>query len=243
MISKMGIANLIIIGLAIGVGFYVQTVAGFAAGLFAIPILISVLPMQEAIALMSIFLLIFSVILVYKNWEKIEQKTVLELSIGVIIGLAIGILILKTGNPVFLKRLLGIFTILFVLYHFLSHKKINIPGNLGVLFGLAGGFFSGMFSAGGPTYVMYIYNRIDSASIFRATIIGILAVTNTLRIPMLVVSDILTTNTLLTALYMLPVFVIALLLGNRTYHKINEGKFKTILMILLGISGISLLIR
>ena len=103
--------------------------------------------------------------------------------------------------------------------------------------------FSGMFSAGGPTYVMYVYNRIDSASVFRATLIGILAITNTLRIPMLVVSDILPPDTLLMALYMLPVFITALLLGNKTYHKINEGKFKTILMILLGISGISLLIR
>ena len=239
----MGIAHLTIIGIGIGLGFYVQTVAGFAAGLFAIPILISVLPMQEAIALMSIFLLIFSIILVYKNWKKIEQKTVLELSIGVIIGLSVGILILKTGNPIFLKRLLGIFTILFVAYNFLSRNKLKIPGKLGVLFGLAGGIFSGMFSAGGPPYVMYIYNRIDSASIFRATIIGILAVTNTLRVPMLVVSDILTPDTLLIALYMLPVFIIALLLGNKTYHKVNEGKFKVILMILLGISGISLLIR
>ena len=239
----MGIAHLTVIGIGIGLGFYVQTVAGFAAGLFAIPILISVLPMQEAIALMSIFLLIFSVILVYKNWKKIEQKTVLELSIGVIIGLSVGILILKTGNPIFLKRLLGAFTILFVIYNFISRNKLKIPGKLGVLFGIAGGIFSGMFSAGGPPYVMYIYNRIDSASIFRATIIGILAVTNTLRVPMLVVSDILTFDTLLIALYMLPVFIIALLLGNKTYHKVNEGKFKLILMILLGISGISLLIR
>jgi len=239
----MGIAHLTVIGIGIGLGFYVQTVAGFAAGLFAIPILISVLPMQEAIALMSIFLLIFSVILVYKNWKKIEQKTVLELSVGVIIGLGVGILILKTGNPIFLKRVLGAFTILFVAYNFISRNKLKIPGNLGVLFGLAGGIFSGMFSAGGPPYVMYIYNRIDSASIFRATIIGILAVTNTLRVPMLVVSDILTPDTLLIAMYMLPVFIIALLLGNKTYHKVNEGKFKTILMILLGISGISLLIR
>jgi len=239
----MGIAHLTVIGIGIGLGFYVQTVAGFAAGLFAIPILISVLPMEEAIALMSIFLLIFSVILVYKNWKKIEQKTVLELSVGVIIGLGVGILILKTGNPIFLKRVLGAFTILFVAYNFISRNKLKIPGNLGVLFGLAGGIFSGMFSAGGPPYVMYIYNRIDSASIFRATIIGILAVTNTLRVPMLVVSDILTPDTLLIAMYMLPVFIIALLLGNKTYHKVNEGKFKTILMILLGISGISLLIR
>lgn len=238
----MGILQVAIMGLGIGLGFYIQTVAGFAAGLFAIPILMSVLPMQEAIALLSVFLLLFSVILVAKNWGNIEKRTVLELATGIVVGLSGGILILKIGNPLFLKRMLGIFTLLFVGYHFLSKQKLKIPGKLGVLFGLAGGVFSGMFSAGGPTYVLYVYNRIDSASVFRATLIGILAITNTLRVPMLIVSDILTVHTLKIAVYLLPVFVVAIMLGNRTYHKINEGRFKTILMILLGISGVSLLL-
>jgi hypothetical protein len=236
------IFTLIIACLGIGVGFYIQTVAGFAAGLFAVPVLLSVFPMQEAIALLSVFLLIFSIILVKQNWKKIDKKMVLELSAGIVIGLAGGIWILRTGNPVFLKRLLGVFTILFVIYNLFNLKKIRIPGKLGVLFGLAGGMFSGMFSAGGPTYVMYVYNNIDSASVFRATLIGILAITNTLRVPMLVASDLLNTQTLLHALYILPVFTLALMLGKRTYHKINEGKFKNLLMILLGISGISLII-
>ena len=119
----MGIVNLIIAGIGIGVGFYVQTVVGFAASLFAIPILLSVLPMQQAIALMSVFLLLFSIVLVYKNWQSIEKKTVLELSIGIIIGLSAGVTILKTGSPVILKKLLGIFILLFIAYNYLKKKK------------------------------------------------------------------------------------------------------------------------
>ncbi|MFO8235041.1 MAG: sulfite exporter TauE/SafE family protein [Bacteroidales bacterium] len=236
----MGILNLLVAGIGIGVGFYVQTVAGFAASLFAIPVLLNVLPMQESIALMSVFLLLFSIILVYKNWISIDKKTVFELSIGITIGLSAGILILKTGNPLILKKLLGVFIFFFIAYNYFSKKRFKIPGKLGILFGIAGGVFSGMFSAGGPTYVMYVYNRIDASSIFRATLIGILAITNIIRIPMLIISDILTTETLKTALYLLPVFAIALMTGNKTYHKINEEKFKHILMILLGISGISM---
>lgn len=237
----MGVINIAIASLGIGLGFYVQTIAGFAASLFAVPVLLNVLPMQEAIALISVFLLLFSAVLVYKNWHSIEKKTVLELSSGILIGLSAGVLILKTANPVILKKLLGVFIFLFIAHNYLNKKKLNIPGKLGVLFGVAGGMFSGMFSAGGPTYVMYVYNKIDSANIFRATLIGILAITNILRIPMLIASDILTTETLLMALYILPVFAIALLLGNKTYNKVNEKKFKHILMILLGISGVSLI--
>ena len=234
---------LIILIAGISLGFFIQTVAGFAGGLFALPIILQVIPMQEAVAYLSVFLCLFSILLVYRNWNNIDKKTVQELGVGIIVGLAAGVGILKMGSPLILKRLLGVFILLFVAYHFLKKKKLNLPGRWGILFGLAGGVFSGMFSAGGPTYVMYVYNRIDGAAVFRATLIGILSITNILRLPMLVVSDILTTDILLTSLYIAPAFALALFLGNRLYKKINEHAFKNILMILLVVSGISLLIR
>jgi uncharacterized membrane protein YfcA len=235
--------QLIILIAGIGLGFFIQTVAGFAGGLFALPIILQVIPMQEAVAYLSVFLCLFSILLVYRNWSEIDKKTVQELSVGIIVGLAAGVGILKMGSPILLKRLLGVFILLFVGYHFFRKKKIRLPGRWGILFGLAGGVFSGMFSAGGPTYVMYVYNRIDGAAVFRATLIGILSITNILRLPMLVVSDILTTDILMTSLYIVPAFLLALFLGNKLYKRINEHAFKNILMILLVVSGISLLIR
>jgi len=234
---------LIILITGIGLGFFVQTVAGFAGGLFALPIILQVIPMQEAVAYLSVFLCLFSILLVYKTWPEIDKKTVKELSLGIVVGLAVGVIILKLGSPDILKRLLGVFILLFVGYHFLKKKKIRIPGGSGLFFGLAGGVFSGMFSAGGPTYVMYVYNKIDGAAVFRATLIGILSITNILRLPMLVVSDILTVDILTNSLMILPFFVLALFFGNKLYTKINAHTFKNILMILLVVSGLSLLIR
>jgi hypothetical protein len=239
----METVQLLILIMGIGLGFFVQTVAGFAGGLFALPIILHVIPMQEAVAYISIFLCIFSILLVYKTWPKIDKTTVKELSVGIVVGLAAGVAILKVGSPVILKRMLGGFILLFVTYHYLKKRKMRLAGRWGILFGLAGGVFSGMFSAGGPTYVVYVYNRIDGASVFRATLIGILSITNIMRLPMLVVSDILTTDILLTSLYVMPFFILALILGNRLYNHINEDTFKNVLMILLVVSGISLLIR
>ena len=240
----METVQLIILIIGVGLGFFVQTVAGFAGGLFALPIILQAFPMQEAVAYLSIFLCIFSILLVYKTWPQIDKGTIKELVAGIIAGLGVGVLILKTGNPVILKKFLGGFILLFIGYHLISKKGFRLPGKLGILFGLAGGLFSGVFSAGGgPTYVMYVYNKISSASVFRATIIGILSITNILRVPMLIASDILTADILLHSVYILPFFIAALFFGNRIYGKINEQDFRNILFILLAASGISLIVR
>jgi uncharacterized membrane protein YfcA len=50
----MDSTELIVLITGVGFGFFVQTVAGFAGGLFALPIILQVFSMQEAVAFLSI---------------------------------------------------------------------------------------------------------------------------------------------------------------------------------------------
>jgi len=235
--------HLLILIIGVGLGFYVQSVVGFAAALVALPIILNVLNIQESVALLSIFFLIFSIILISKNWKLIDKKTILEMLIGIIAGLFLGIYILKFGSPIILKKVLGIFVILFVGYLFIKKKKIQFFKKLGLLFGFTGGTFSGLFSTGGPPFVFYIYNKLDKSNIVRATIIGTIGITDFLRFPLLIFSGILTYDIFIKSLYVTPIFFISLYLGNKTYHRINENIFKNVLMIFLILSGVSLILR
>ena len=77
-LKSMETVQLIILIIGVGLGFFVQTVAGFAGGLFALPIILQAFPMQEAVAYLSIFLCIFSILLVYKTWPQIDKDTIKE---------------------------------------------------------------------------------------------------------------------------------------------------------------------
>jgi uncharacterized protein len=132
---------------------------------------------------------------------------------------------------------------MFAIYSFIDKKKIVAFSNKGFLFGIVGGVFSGMFSTGGPLYVMYIYNRIAESDVIRATIIGTMGITNFLRVPMLISSGLLTYDIFVLSLYLIPVFIIALILGQLTYSRIDEKLFKKAVLIVLVISGVSLLVR
>ena len=233
--------NLIIIIVAVSLGFFVQTVVGFAAALVAIPILLQVMNLQESVALMSVFFFLFSIVLIYKNWKLIDKNTIKEMVVGIIIGLILGTLILKFGSPLILKKGLGVFVLLYVGYSLLKKKRIAIIQKFGGVLGFLGGIFSGLFGTGGPILVVYILNKLEKSVVMRATIIGALGVTNFLRVPLLIFSGIMTTKTMVLSLYIFPFFLLALFFGHKVYKKVNENVFKNVVMLLLVFSAISLI--
>lgn len=235
--------SLLIIIIGVFLGFFVQTLVGFSAGLFALPIILFVLDLQEAVALMAVLLFIFSLILVPKNWRHINKKIVLEVGIGMILGLLIGIYILVSVDPAILIKLLGIFILFYVGYSYVKKAKIEIFNKLGFVFGTLGGIFSGIFASGGPLIAMYVTNKLNKANIIRGTIIGIFGISNFLRVPIFIYSNVLTLDIFLKSLYVLPFFLIALFAGHKLYRKINDELFKHIVMVVLVLSAVSLLMK
>jgi len=233
----------LILGLGVALGFFVQTVAGFAAAPVALPILLSVFSIQESVALLSVYFFLISVILVSKNYRLMDRRAVFELGVASIVGMVLGVVILKLGKPIILKRALGAFILFFVGFTYIQKTKIELFKKLGVLFGLTGGFFAGLFSTGGPLFVVYIYNKIKKSRNMRATIIGMTGLTGFLRVPALMMSGMFTYNTVLTAVYALPFFVVSVYLGKNTYKRIDEKTFQNMLRLILTLSGISLIMR
>ena len=88
--------NLAVISIAVFLGFLLQTTIGFAASLIVLPILLFIYDFREATALLSLFLVAFSLIQVPSNWKDIDKKSLLSLSITGAIGLFIGIILQRS---------------------------------------------------------------------------------------------------------------------------------------------------
>ncbi|MDT0689609.1 sulfite exporter TauE/SafE family protein [Salegentibacter sp. F188] len=231
---------LILLGTAIFCGFFVQTVVGFAGSLIALPILLIGLRLPDAIAYISIFYLFSSISLVYKEWKYIDKNVIKKLSITSIIGIIIGITVLTFSQPILLKKALGVFILLYVAYVGVGKIDIKLGSKGTVLFGVLGGFFAGVFSTGGPLYVIAVKNTVEDVKIFRATMIGVLALVTTVRLPTLAVGGLLNGGHLKMSLIIFPVFILAQFLGGYFFRKIDELFFKKVLLGLLCFSGIAL---
>jgi len=237
----MDITVLLILTIGIFIGFYVQTVIGFAGALMALPILLLGMELPDAIAYISIFYLFSSVLLITKEWKNIDKEIILKLAIASVIGVLLGILVLTFSKPILLKKGLGVFILLYVAYVSYGKKKLKLNKGGIISFGVMAGFFSGVFSTGGPLYAICIENSVKDIKAFRATMIGVLGLVSITRVPALAVSGILNFSHLKTTLLVFPIFLFAQFLGKRTFMKINENVFKKLLMVLLCISGLILI--
>lgn len=231
----------LILMIGIFAGFYVQTIIGFAGSLVALPILLFKMPLTDAISYISIFYLFSSFLLLTKEWRNVDLKIIAQLSISTIIGILVGIIVLKFTEPLFLKTGLGVFIVLYVVYNVFGKRKLKL-NKIGIfIFGSLAGFFSGVFSSGGPLHVVCLENTVKDAKTFRATMIGLSGLIAVTRVPALAFSGILQVHHFKMAVVVIPVFLLAQFLGKRTFCSINDLIFKKALLILLCISGILLM--
>lgn len=231
----------LILALGIAAGFYVQTVVGFAGSLVALPILLFAMQLPDAIAYISVFYLFSSLFLITKEWKHIDRRMILRLSIASVLGVILGISILRFSRPIILKRGLGVFILLYVIYMAWGKKKVRLNKRGVFGFGVLAGFFSGVFSTGGPLYVICVENTVKDMKVFRATMIGVLGLVTLTRIPALAISGLLNLQHLKMAMLAFPIFILAQFLGKRTFTHMPERTFKKSLLILLCISGLVLL--
>lgn len=239
----MGIEVFLVLILGVFLGFFIQTVIGFAGALVALPILLISMSLQDAIAYLALFYLYSSILLVSKEWRNINKEIIIKLVIATIIGVGLGIWVLQFGRPLFLKKVLGVFILLYVLYTILVKNVVVKNPTLEFVFGLTGGFFSGLFSTGGPLYVMVVKNGVSNVKVFRATMIGVLGLITLTRVPMLYFQGILNSKHLYYSMYLIPVFLLATFLGKKMYSKLNEVVLKRIILFLLFLSGLMLIIK
>jgi uncharacterized membrane protein YfcA len=237
--------NTMLIVLTIGIffGFFIQSIIGFAGGLVALPFLLCVMPLSEAVSYISIFYLISTPIYLVKEWQDVDKQLLKNLAVSSFFGVLAGIIVLKFGKPLILKKALGIFILLFVVNSLRVKKDIPSSPKLKPFFGFLGGFFSGVFSTGGPLYVMIVQKETTNVKTFRATMFGTLGLVTVMRIPVLIIGGVMTMKEVYNSMYVLPFFILALFLGKKVYLKLDDILIKKIILVLLFVSGIMLLLN
>lgn len=183
-----------------------------------------------------------NIFIALRERKGFKWKVVLPLAALTAIGVIPGAFFLKAGNPQLVKMLFGIaITVVGLESFFADRLKWKSSRIMMVIIGLTAGVMCGMYGIG-ALLAAYVSRITDSPSEFRANISIVFLLDNIFRTTLYAVTGIFTAEILMMILKLTPFMVAGLGIGTVLTGKINPAIVKKIIMVLLLLSGISLII-
>lgn len=183
--------------------------------------------------------------IVWKERKGISMKVCIPISILVVLGIIPGILFLKYGDTGFLKILFGGVVILCGIDMLLRERAASVKKQSKLALtaiGIISGIFCGLFGVG-ALLVAYISRTTKDQLQFRSNICVVFLIENTFRIILYACMGIFSLAVWKETLILLPFMFLGLSFGLYLSKKSGEKLVRRIVIILLILSGISLIVK
>jgi len=224
-----------------------QAALGFGFALIAVPLLMIVLPPQTAVICVFLLASVASVLTLRAAKSDVNVGEAKRLSIGAVLAMPLGVLLLISAPSIALRLLLGIVTIAAALWMLFGHeepKDDHVPSPaLGYVAGAISGVLNTALSTNGPPLVVYLRHRGLSTQAFRSTISVVFTVSNLVGLVFLALGGAIHKEALVLALLAAPFNLIGWMLGNAWSKHLAPHHFDRVVDVALLVSGIVVLVR
>lgn len=258
--------NEILLQLVIFLSNVIQTITGFAGTMLAMPFAIRFVGIEESKTVLAIVAILSCVMIVIKNRKHINYKVLLKIICGMSVGMVVGMEMFKIFPLKILLYGYAVFIILIAIDKIiklmanpksinqdntynqnqitknLKNRYVNKKVILEALTLLAAGIIHGMFVSGGALLVLYAISVLKDKDEFRVTVATVWIILDTILLATYWNAGYCTKHCILNSAAAVLALILAFIVGNLLYKKVNGKRFLTISYILLLISGISLLV-
>jgi uncharacterized membrane protein YfcA len=231
--STFSIAATIILGAAV-----ISGITGFGFGLVSVPPLLMLYPPAGVLAISKILTLSTSWIVIVHGWRQMKPKMILALFPFAIIGMFLGVRVLKHVSADAIKLLASGVVVGFtlILLRGIPRGKWNSPV-LGPISGFISGVMSTSTGLSGPPIVLYFTLRDVEVQPFRITIATYFIMLDLIGFPTLIRNDLVTQHDLSIALLMIPIALVGRMIGVRLAPKLSRQHFFRLTLGLLMVTG------
>lgn len=228
------------------IAFFIKGITGFGNTLVMAPLFSFMVPNKFTTPVDLLISIPTNAYLVWKNRRSINYKTVAPLSIMLLVGVVPGIMLLKSGNDLVLKSVLGVVIVALgieMLYR-KPAQQVAVKGNKAFLamVGLISGVLAGMYGIS-AFLVAYISRTSTDRSQFRANLCSLFLVDNIFRLFWYSAAGILTIDILRFTIFIAPAVVLGMYFGTKVDTGLKEETVRKATIYLLLVSGAVLLIR
>ena len=220
---------------------FTRSALGFGDALIAMPLLALVVGITTATPLVAMGASTIAIMILSRAWRDVNIRAAWRLVLSSLVGIPIGLYFLKTAPESIVKAVLGIVLIGFGLYNLVAPKLPHLRSEkLSYLFGFGAGILGGAYNANGPLVVVYSALRRWSPGNFRATLQGYFFPTGFTVVISHGLAGLWTPRVLRLYLYVLPVIVVGVIVGEIVNRKFSVERFYNVVYIVLILVGILL---
>lgn len=232
---------------ALLVGFSKGGLGGAVPVSLTVPLLSLIFPVSTSIGLVLPLLIFADMFALYFYRGKWDMYYIRLLLPSAIIGVIIGTLLLTTLSDDALRLILGVFTLIAVLYRFASEfiKALTYSPRPwhGYLAGWASGFGSALANVGAPPFTAYMLLQPGVTPVtFVGTTTLFFAIVNLIKLPAFITSGALDLPLLLSIAWVAPIIPFGVWTGGKIIERINAKVFEYIMLVLLLILSLYLIV-
>ncbi|MFO7323358.1 MAG: sulfite exporter TauE/SafE family protein [Chloroflexota bacterium] len=219
---------------------------GAALVVLVTPILTQVMPVADAVSLSLPLLIIADVFALWAYWKTWDMHYIRLMLPLAILGIGVGTFLLASLPDDVLRRLLGVFTLVFVAYRLLSAHlqtaRYQPRDWHGYLAGAASGLGSALANTGAPPFTAYMLLQDVSPPVFVGTTTLFFALVNLIKVPWLVAGHLLDLSDLTRILWAMPLIPVGIWLGRWLVNRMNREVFERVMLYVLALAGLALLL-
>jgi uncharacterized membrane protein YfcA len=222
----------------------VRSTLGFGEALIAVPLLAFMLPVEVVAPVAALVSITVAALVVAQDWRHVQRRTTTALVLSTLLGIPLGLLLLRGVSEPVVKAALGLIVAGFsasMLRRQLSLELVN--DRLAWLFGLCAGVLGGAYGMNGPPLVVYGTLRRWPPERFRATLQGYFLPASLVGMIGYWIAGLWTPNVTRYYLLSLPAVLLAIPLGRALNRRLDTQRFLVYVHAGLLISGAALFLQ
>ena len=151
----------------------IRSSLGFGEALVAVPLLALLIPIDVAAPVAVMASITVALIVIAQDWQKVYVRSAARLVLPTMLGIPLGLMILRAGAEPVAKGALATVIIVFSAYSLFGGKHRHLRDDkFAWLFGFSAGVMGGAYGMNGPPLAVYGSLRRWSPQHFRATLQG-----------------------------------------------------------------------
>jgi uncharacterized membrane protein YfcA len=223
--------------------YVVRGITGFGSGLIGVPLLSMAAPVSSVVPVIVSLDYVASAGQSARNIKRVAWAEQLALVPFSLIGIGLGLLMLRSVPTTVLSRVLGGFVIVYAFWQLLPLPPLRGSRTFAIGCGIMGGLVGALFGTGGPFYAIYFNLRGLDKDQFRATFAINFLFDGGVRLLAYAVGGVLGWGTLLVVALALPFVFVGLAIGHRIHVGLTQRGFVRLVSLILVATGTALLVK